>query len=104
MKRASKRAAAQQPGGFRALLDQLEQRLRDLTERVVSTARARVARTMPGSRPVRTDREAVQLWTAPEKLLEALVDLLCESFHADVVASAGSARSRPGDVAAATRP
>ena len=46
----------------------------------------------------------MQLREAPEELLKALADLLRDSFHADVVAPERLARSRPGDVAVATRP
>lgn len=45
---AGEGAAAEQAGGLRALLDQLEQRLRDLAERFVCNVRARVAGEMAG--------------------------------------------------------
>ena len=48
MERAGEGAAAEQPRGLRALLDQLEQRPRDLIERFGYTVRARVAGEMPG--------------------------------------------------------
>ena len=76
MQRACEGAAAQQLGRLGALVDQLEQRARDLVEGRLLILVRRVASEVPWQRAVEAHREAVELRAAPEQVVEPLVDFL----------------------------